>query len=375
MGRLEVDVNPEIIKWARESAGFSVDEIAKKLKISRESYRALESGRKKPTFKQLELLSKYFMRPLATFLLQKSPEEKTIASSFRILPKSELKFSRDLRLAIRKARYYQSISRELMRDLGIEIETKIKRRTLQEDPKESAKEERQNLGISLDEQFEWENAYEAFDAWRSAIESKNVFVFQFKFPLEDARGFCLVEDPPVIVVNFADNIKARIFTLAHEYAHLALGISEVYSEEIVNDGDVENWCNTFASELLIPQEALEKTLEFSFIKDKKRISPKILEDLSKKFKVSKRAVLVRLRTLSIVDEDVESSISPEQRPVHATRIILPEEKCIQEKGKRFASLVIEGRDREVITTQDALEYLSIKLKRLEKLEKLIERLR
>ena len=35
----EVDVNPNIIKWARESAGWSIEEIAVKLKTSVENYK------------------------------------------------------------------------------------------------------------------------------------------------------------------------------------------------------------------------------------------------------------------------------------------------------------------------------------------------
>jgi ribosome-binding protein aMBF1 (putative translation factor) len=46
---LEVTINPEIIKWARESAGFSVEEISKKLKISKENFEKIESGTKLAT--------------------------------------------------------------------------------------------------------------------------------------------------------------------------------------------------------------------------------------------------------------------------------------------------------------------------------------
>ena len=47
----EVDVNPNIIKWARESAGWSIEEIAGKLKTSVENYKRIESGLKRPTYR------------------------------------------------------------------------------------------------------------------------------------------------------------------------------------------------------------------------------------------------------------------------------------------------------------------------------------
>ena len=40
----EVDVNPNMIKWARKNAGWSIEEIASKLKTSIENYKRIESG-------------------------------------------------------------------------------------------------------------------------------------------------------------------------------------------------------------------------------------------------------------------------------------------------------------------------------------------
>ena len=48
MGRsFVVDINPEIIKCASESAGWSLEEISKKLKLSEKEYKEIESGKKK----------------------------------------------------------------------------------------------------------------------------------------------------------------------------------------------------------------------------------------------------------------------------------------------------------------------------------------
>jgi Zn-dependent peptidase ImmA (M78 family)/transcriptional regulator with XRE-family HTH domain len=376
---LEVSINPEVIKWARENAGFSIEEISKKLKTSKENFEKIESGKKHPTFRQLEFLANCFKRPVAIFFLPEPPEEPSIVSSFRILPKSEREFSKDLRLAIRKARYYQSISNDLMKDLGIDSKPKITVATLQNNPQEFAKEERKRMGISLDEQLKWENAYEAFNAWRSAIESRNILVFQFKFPIEDARGFSLMDkEPPVIAINSADNILARIFTLFHEFAHIILGITEIYAgeEEVITDMNVENWCNSFASEFLIPQEVVEKDKDFRFFIQYRKHSPEILQNLSKKFKVSKKAILTRLRTLDLIEYDAyrrESSTLMEQDVKILKGFMTPPQKCLQEKGKQFISIILASKERGIITTQDVIEYLSIRLKHLNKIQELIAR--
>ncbi|MFN3599129.1 MAG: ImmA/IrrE family metallo-endopeptidase [Aquificaceae bacterium] len=375
MGRsFVVDVNPKIIEWARESAGWSLEEISKKLKLPEEEYQKIESGEKNPTFKQLELMAEYFKRPLTVFFLPEPPKEKPITTYFRVLPKGKSVFSKELRFAIRKAQYLQSISKELMEDLGIDPKRKIEKRNLQEDPVKVAQEEREKIGISIEEQTKWRDPYTAFKNWRFAIESKNVFVFQFDFSVESARGFCLTEeDPPVIVINFKDDIRARIFTLFHEYAHVILGISEIYSEEM-NNIDVENWCNTFAGEFLIPKKALEKDKDFLSFLRSKRLEPELFEKLSKRFKVSKRAMLTRLKTLNLIGEDeYKKELDKLEKPFPTKRegYLPPEKKCIQEKGKRFISIVLESKEKEIITTHDLVEYLSINLKYLKNLLGLI----
>ena len=198
----EVDVNPEIIKWARESAGWSIEEVASKLKTSIENYKKIESGIKKPTYRQLELLSKNFKRPLSVFFLPEPPQEEPIASSFRILPKAENLYSKEFRLALRKTRYYQSVAKELMSAIGYEISTPINKYTLSDFPKIVAQKEREETGIFIEKQLQWKNAYEAFNNWRKLIEEKNILIFQFKFPLKDARGFCLMGSPPIIAVSY-----------------------------------------------------------------------------------------------------------------------------------------------------------------------------
>lgn len=379
---IDVKINPEIIKWARESSGFSIEEIAKKIKTTEEKYKKIESGIKSPTFKQLDLLANYFKRPVAVFFLPRPPEEPSFASSFRILPKTEQEFSKELKLAIRKTRYYQSIANSLWKDLGMATNSAIIKRTLNDNPIEIAKKEREKIGISVEEQYKWQNSYVAFNFWRGSIESKNILVFQFKFPIKDARGYSLMDkEPPVIAINSSDNILARIFTLFHEYAHIILGITEIYSgeEEINLDKEVENWCDRFASEFLLPEEKLKIDNNFQIYIKTRKLSSEIIDNLSKKFKVSKKAVLTRLRTLDLIGYDVyrRELETLQKQYIEVPKkggFISPSQKCLQEKGKKFISSVLQANERRVITTADTIEYLSIRLKHLDKIQEAIARL-
>ena len=54
------------------------------------------------------------------------------------------------------------------------------------------------------------------------------------------------------------NKSAQMFTLAHEMAHIWLGISGVSdpSVERVPERETERWCNRLAAELLVPMGSM-----------------------------------------------------------------------------------------------------------------------
>jgi transcriptional regulator with XRE-family HTH domain len=70
---LNVEVNPSVIKWARESAGVGLTQIAKRLGTSEETITAWESGSKMPTLRALETLASFLKRPLSAFFLSTPP--------------------------------------------------------------------------------------------------------------------------------------------------------------------------------------------------------------------------------------------------------------------------------------------------------------
>ncbi|MEN3039827.1 MAG: helix-turn-helix transcriptional regulator [Candidatus Kryptonium sp.] len=64
-----VSVIPEIIRFLRENAGISVDEVAMMLRMDREEYLDLENGKKEPTIEQIKRLAKVLRRPVSAFFL------------------------------------------------------------------------------------------------------------------------------------------------------------------------------------------------------------------------------------------------------------------------------------------------------------------
>jgi transcriptional regulator with XRE-family HTH domain len=122
----EVDVEPRILVWTRESMGMNTAEVAKRFNLSENTIRKWESGQKKPTIAQIKKLARIYKRPLAAFFLPEPPEEPPFPGDFRTLPQERRNpFSSKTRLAIRQARRLQSLAIELAIDTEGEIHHNI----------------------------------------------------------------------------------------------------------------------------------------------------------------------------------------------------------------------------------------------------------
>jgi len=98
------------------------------------------------------------------------------------------------------------------------------------------------------------------------------------------RGFALCDEyAPAIFVNGADFESAKMFTLAHELAHIWIGREGLSGfEGIVAAGsDVEKYCDAAAAEFLVPAHELHdlwpkvkrKELPFNDIAHRFKVSP------------------------------------------------------------------------------------------------------
>ena len=76
-------VNPEIIVWARETAGFTQEQAARKLGFqdsrrssAAEKLASIEYGENEPSRPQLVKMAKQYRRPLLTFYLSKTTQTR-----------------------------------------------------------------------------------------------------------------------------------------------------------------------------------------------------------------------------------------------------------------------------------------------------------
>jgi len=379
-GVLEVPVAPGVLKWARETMGKTLDDVAKRLDLGRATVEAWEreTGQKHPTLKQLRELSIFLKRPLAAFFLPDPPQEAPLPADFRTLPADSKKpFTEKTLLALRRARRLQHLSLELALNLRDRSSFAIETASLADDVRALADRTRQRLGVSVERQFEWKNETEALSEWKRAAETHGVLVLELPFPIEEGRAFSLTDDTyPVIVLNSGDSLNARIFSLFHELGHLLLGQSGIC--DLSEEGKaVEQFTNRFSGEFLVPEPALlGHPVVQSHIGEEWEDDD--LHALGRQFKVSREVILRRLlitgsTTRSFYERKrAEWEASRKETRTKGGRRV-PARQCLRQNGVPFTARVLEAAERDIITYRDVSDYLSIGLKYLPAVETLLRK--
>jgi Zn-dependent peptidase ImmA (M78 family) len=156
---------------------------------------------------------------------------------------------------------------------------------------------REYFGITLKDQQDAKDARAFYVTVRRKIEDKGVLVLQDSFPREDGSGFCLAHGThPLIIINTFQQTRARrLFTLAHELAHVLMGRSGI-SDPFIRKNDIERRCNRFAGSFLVPQSYASTLLGSSVTRD-----PDV-DDVrwaASKLKISQEATVLRLEQIHI----------------------------------------------------------------------------
>lgn len=295
-----IPVNHKMLRWARETGGFGIDDVVLKLKrkrVTAETVESWEKGVESPTYAQLEQLAyKLYKRPLALFFFPEPPEEETPQESFRTLPRDEIKLL-DPRLLylVREARVMQENLRELFDGVNPAKRQVCADITVHENETVSdvAWVVRQYFGVDLNRQYALKKNTEALSFWRDVVENHGVFVFKDAFKDDECSGFCLYDDVfPVIYINNSQPKIRQIFTLFHELAHLMFktGGVDLRHDDFVRDmrGEsrrIEVFCNKFAGEFLVPTEDIKPFIINNTITDQ------LLTRLAGKYSVSREVIL------------------------------------------------------------------------------------
>ncbi len=265
-------VNPDIMVWARETAGLTKKDAAKKLGFQDstrssavEKLARIERGQKEPSRSQLTRMAAQYRRPLLSFYLSKPPRKGDRGVDFRTIPQSEDTPEEALLDAlIRDIRARQSMVRVIMED---EEEAEplpfVGSHRIEDGRAAVLKSLRALLGIDVADYRAQRDASAAFALLRKSAEEAGIFVLlkgnlgNYKTALDTTvfRGFAIADEvAPFIVINDQDAKPAWSFTLLHETVHVMLGHTGISAVSAENE--IEKFCNDVAGEFLLLEEEL-----------------------------------------------------------------------------------------------------------------------
>lgn len=381
----DIPVNGDVLRWARETAGLSIDEVIEKLHrkgVTYETVLAWEAEIESPTYTQLERLAyEIYKRPLAMFFFPAPPEEVTPKKSFRTLPDYEIEIMPSaMRMLLRKAGVFQLNLYELYENVNPSTRPIVQNLSFAPNVSavEMAKTVREYFSISIEEQSSWKNPDKAFKFWRERLEAHGVFVFKDAFHTDQFSGFCLYDENfPIIYVNNSKSHTRQIFTLFHELAHLLFKTGGIDSriDDYIDylEGDnrrIEILCNKFAGEFLVPSGVLELKLKNSFIDNSS------IEELAGFFHVSREVILRRIFDKGLIDQKFyEAKVSAWERESTnkgsksgGGNYYLTQGTYL---GGKYIEKAFSSYYRQQITSERLADYLGVKVKNLNGMESLI----
>lgn len=323
-----VAVQPRLLRWACERAGYAVGDLAPRFP----QLPAWERGEKQPTFKQLEAFAHATHTPFGFLFLVEPPEERLPIADFRTLERRSPRPSPDLLDTL----YAMQRRQDWLREDRIEGEAAplefVGAARLDDDPMAVGQEMRRAVGLDDGWAGEVPSWQDAVNDLRRRIEALGVMAVingvvnnntHRKLDVAEFRGFALTDRyAPLIFVNGADAKSAQMFTLAHELAHVWLGPEgegiSGFEGIFPGEGRIEKFCDQAAAEFLVPARELKDRW-----RDAKG-APDPFERAARYFKVSpivvgRRAMDLRLVNRETFFEFYAAYAKQERQRVKATR--------------------------------------------------------
>lgn len=383
--KVKAPVTPSVLIWARSTLGLRAEEAARKLSIDVARLEDWERGVDSPSMPKLRKLAWVYRRPLATFFLPKPPEDQRAPKDFRRPTRQGSRvLSPELRLAIRRSQLRQAVAAELLEEQGTIPRDVLVPEQITGDLDVAARNHRERIAISIEEQRRWRDPHVALSHWIQAIEALGCLVFQASgIEVREMRGISFHHPyAPAILLNTADAPRGRIFTLLHEYSHLILGADGLcdYSEPInarSATAKTEVFCNKFAASVLLPAGDLAEHPIVRAHARRRRWNDEELLNLSFDYSVSSEAILRRLVGLELASLEEYQDKRPGfigaarqyREKMKTSSGFQPwHKRVVKANGRRFTQLVLYSYDGEIITGSDVAEYLGTDLKHLSAIE-------
>lgn len=316
------NINTEILTWARERSGISIPEFSKKCGVSERKLSEWESGESPMTFNQAMRFAEKAYIPFGYLFLAEPPIDdlpipdlRTVGGQGIRRPSAELL---DLiKLMLQRQEWYRDYLKIHFSD-PVPV---VGQFSASHGIAAIVQDMRIKLNV-LDhpERGSWQDYYRDLV---KRIEALGILVMRqgdlghFTRPLlvEEFRGFAIVDDyAPIIFVNHADALGARLFTLIHELCHVWIGQSGISDSSTNTQRMEEILCNAVAAEFLVPAKEFQALWRHD-LKDWQENFPA----LEAHFRVSTWALARRALTFNFIEQEEYSQYIIAQQTAYKNR--------------------------------------------------------
>ncbi len=331
------------IRQGRTLNAMSLKDLADLVGISKQMISEYEKGKSMPSSSILIKLAKSLNVKLDYFFTPPSVELGVV--NFRKKSSISVKKIKALKEEIK-----MKLSNYLEVENILDIDNSFK------NPLDKKKtNELEDIEIIIQElRNEWEIGIDPIHNIIQLLEDKEIKVIEIDEPENQFDGLATIinDKYPIIVVNKNFPVERKRFTLLHELGHLLLDLPKC---DIKTE---ENFCNRFASEFLFPKSMVYR----EFGESRGSISFKELEAVQRKYGISIKAIIYRLKDCNILSDNrvvefyKKLNFNKELRQkVDTERFQTPE------ISNRFKQLVYRAFSQELISSSKAASLLGVNI--------------
>lgn len=334
-----LDVFSIRLKNARIMKGFSMDDLASAMNhsVSKMAISKYEKGLMKPSSSILISLSKALEQPVDYFLRPFSFKIESI--QFR--KKSNLSAKKEKAIKEQIAdlvERYSSIEEICNASIPFSSLDGFIRNT--EDAKSAARRIRTSWNLGTD----------GIVNVIALLEEKGIKVVEIDESSSfDGLSSLVNGTQPVVVLNRNYTSERMRFTAMHELGHLLLPIEESLAER-----SIESICNSFANEMLLPEEEFKSKLGTR----RSQISYSELECLQRQYGISCDAMMYKAKACNIISEQYFKRYCITKNSNPEFKALVEQNLYPAESTLRFRRLVYQALSNNLISISNAASLLN-----------------
>ncbi len=366
MAEDRMPITPSVLTWARERAGYELEDLAtmpKFLEIA-----DWEIGERRPTYRQLEALSDCLKVSLAIFFFPAPPEgmrhwsanalrmaDANVRQSLRMQYLVDITQLRQREYA-RLSAWQESPDRLIVHDLSM---------SPGDDLAVKAAKVRDYLGITVALQRDWSENRTQFEVWRRRFFNAGVYVMLEDFRQDDCASLALFDSrfPVIAVSKSAYDSGGGLIATCRSLARLLLHSSgfEMRGDTVLSKLDADSQQTAMlhanlAAEIVAPTAALEKEISLS-IGETGAVPP--IRKIAQQFGVAEGWLRKRLLELNLFNEKYAEDSAWVAATPNTGAIENVEMNALMRFGDSFVRMAFDCFDSDYMNELELAECLEL----------------